>query len=283
MLAATMRRSLPVLLATVAFTLGGPDAEAADKAKKRLHHKVEQSILYVNMKLPERAKEELSKLVETEPGKSDGITWLALSRSHYALKDLDAAGLALERAKGLGVQEHIDKRKWAKTYFTTISELVGGVRIRDAGCDQVRFSARLATPMVNREKRALLEALPGWRNKEFERRTDQPFFLPAGKFRLGETKVKIIPGEVTSVTAKELQAKCTELPKVAAASTGEQSEAGGVTGKAPPPAGPRQSGGFLSDNWLWLVLGAVAVAGGTTAAVVVASGDSGPDRFRQVF
>lgn len=277
-----MRHILSGCAALVLLAFAASPARADDKAKRRLAHQVEQAILYVNMKLPDRAKEELTRLTESEPGKSDALTWLALSKTHYALRDLDEAGLALERAKGLKVEARLDEKKWARAYFDELGEMVGGVRIREATCENVKFRAKLAAPMVNREKRALLEALPGWRKKEFERRTDRPFFLPSGQFSLGETKVKIIPGEITSVTAKEIGAECTALPQVATGPTG-----GGGTNVAPPPPGggvqTTQGGGFLADNWLWVVLGAVAVAGGTTAAVVVATQDSGPDRFRQVF
>lgn len=255
-------------------------AHADDKAQKRLEHQVEQAMLYVNMKLPERAKETLVELVKTEPGKSDALTWLALSKANYALKALDDAGEALNRAEGLGVEQRLDEKSWAKSYYEEIEELVGGVRIRDAQCENVKFRARLAVPMVNRKKRALLEALDGWRTKELERRTDRPFYLPAGQFMLGETKVKIIPGQETSVTAKEIGAECTALPQAVATAGGPGG--GGVTGTAPPSGGGQQ-GGFLESNWLWVVLGAVAVAGGATTVAVVATRDNGPERFRQVF
>jgi len=277
----SVRHRILALLSLSAFLLVPTGAQAQSKEQRRLTHKVEQALLYVNMKLPQRAKEELETLVATEPGKSDALTWLALSKAQFALQALDDAGASLNRANGLKVEDRLAEKKWAKTYYERINELVGGVRIRDTKCDTVTFRARLAAPMVNREKRALLEALPGWRKKEFQRSTDRPFYLPTGQYKLGETKVKIIPGQETSVTAQEIGAECSALP-AAVASQGKTGSGGQVTGSAPPPAGG-SGGGFMADNWLWVVLGAVAVAGGTTAAVVVATQDSGPDRFRQVF
>ena len=88
-----MRHLLPVFAVLLGVSVSA-SALGADKAKRRLDHKVEQAILYVNMKLLDRAKEELTKLVQTDPGKSDALTWLALSKTHYALKDVDEAGLA---------------------------------------------------------------------------------------------------------------------------------------------------------------------------------------------
>ncbi len=266
----------------LAASFSAAPSYADKKAERRLAHKVQQALLYVNMKLPERAQEELKTLVATEPGKSDALTWLALSKAHYVLKSLDDAGEAFNRAEGLGVNKRLGEKKWAATYHSTFKELVGGVRIRNATCDTVKFRARLATPMVNRKKRALLEALPGWRKKEFERSTKRPFYLPTGKYKLGETKVKIIAGQETSITTEEVGAKCTALPQVAAAPTNPKTGGGQVTAPPPPPVQQPGGGGFIADNWLWMVLGAVAVAGGTTAAMV-AGQDSGPQRFRQTF
>lgn len=274
-----MRQWIFALVIVIAGGLSAGPAHADDKAQRRLEHQVEQALLYVNMKLPQRAKEDLEGLVATEPGKSDALTWLALSKAQFALQTLDDAGASLSRAQGLGVEKRLGEKKWAKSYYDTITEMVGGVRIRDASCGAVKFRARLASPMVNREKRALLEALPGWRKKEFERSTERPFYLPTGQYKLGDTKVKIIAGQETSVTAQEIGAECTALPQ-AVAVTGPN--AGQLTQTAPPPSSGGE-GGFMADNWLWVVLGAVAVAGGTTAAVVVATQDSGPERFRQVF
>ena len=271
-----MRRTSALLTLMATLAVAGP-AAADDKEVRRLRHQVDQALLYVNMNLPDRAVESLQGLVATDPGKTDGLTWLALGKALYGQQKLDAAGEAVSRAEVLAVKDHLDEVKWARAFWDEFKENLGSVRIRDATCPHVKFGAKLATPMVNRKKRALLEALPGWRKKELERGTERAFYLPAGEFLLGETRVKIIPGEETSVTAQEIGATCTELPQVVATPG-----SGGVTQQGPGP-GVETQPSFMADNWWWIVLGAVAVAGGTTAAVVVATQDSRPQKFHQVF
>jgi hypothetical protein len=272
-----MRPALALLTLAAGLSLGAPVRAEDDKAIRRLRHEVDQALLYVNMNLPDRAVESLQGLVSKDPGKTDGLTWLALGKALFGQQKLDEAGEAVSRAEVLGVKDHLDEVKWARAFLAEFKETLGSVRIRDATCPFVKFPARLATPMVNRKKRALLEALPGWRKKELERSTERAFYLPSGDFMLAETKVKVISGEETSVTAQEIKAECTALPQVAVTPG-----TGSVTTQGPGP-GAQPQPSFMADNWWWIVLGAVAVAGGTTAAVVVATQDSGPQKFHQVF
>ncbi|MCA9552567.1 MAG: hypothetical protein KC933_21215 [Myxococcales bacterium] len=271
-----MRTTTALAPLIITLALAGPAAAEDDKAIRRLRHEVDQALLYVNMNLPDRAVESLQALVEKDPGKTDGLTWLALGKALYGQQKLDDAGAAVAQAEVLGVKDHLDEAKWARAFLEEFKENLGSVRIRDATCPYVKFPAKLAVPIVNRKKRALLEALPGWRKKELERSTERAFYLPVGEFMLAETKVKVIAGEETAVTAQEIGAVCTALPQLAVTPG-----TGAVTGSG-PGAGQQQPS-FMADNWWWIVLGAVAVAGGTTAAVVVATQDSGPQKFHQVF
>ena len=57
-----VRHRILALLSLSAFLLVPTGAQAQSKAQRRLSHKVEQALLYVNMKLPQRAKEELEEI-----------------------------------------------------------------------------------------------------------------------------------------------------------------------------------------------------------------------------
>lgn len=255
------RTTIGPLCFALLFSVASP-ADAATKAQRKLDHKVEQALLYIGMKLPERAKETLQDVVSTEPGKSDALAWLGLARANYALQRLDEAGQALGRAEGLGAAKRLSEKKWAAKFYGEFKERVGSVRLRGVKCKQVKFRAKLATPMVNPGKRALLGALPGWRQKELERPTSTPFFLPAGQYFLGKTRVRVIAGEETGITGPEVEAQCTDLPKIAAV---DPKGGTGATTTGPGPQAPAPN--FLADNWVWLAVGLVAVAGGTTAAM----------------
>ena len=267
-----------VLVAALTFA-GGP-TDASPQAQRRLAHQVDQALLYVDMKLPERARERLQELLATPLGSTDALTWLALARAFYAERRLDKAGQAIRRAQGFGITKRLPEKKWAHTFFHRFQETVGGLRIWADNCSRFRFSAGLAVPIVDRQRRSLLESVPGWRRKEFVRSTDAPFFLPEGTYKLGKARVRIIAGEDTSVTGEELEATCEVpiAPKAASIPTG-------MTGSAvgPTSAVSEAPGGIFSSPWFWVAIGAVVAAGGATAAVLATQGSSSGQQYRLTF
>lgn len=255
----------------VAFVLGvvgliGPLAlpaqAATDKEQRRLKHEIGQALLYVKMKIPDRAIETLDKLSATEPGASDALVWLALSRAHYSKKNLDKAGLAFSRAESFKVSSRISEEKWAKNYYRDFAEKIGSVQIRGAECETktVQFPAKLATPMVDKSKSDLLEAMPGWRAKRLSRSTEQPFYLPTGKYKFGDIKLEVKPNTTVSITASEVGAECT-LPE-------------GVIRQGDILIIERKS--FIEKHWLWFAIGGAAVLAGGAAAVAASIGGETP-------
>lgn len=246
--------------------LAVPAQGATEKERRRLKHQIGQALLYVKMKIPERAIETLEKMTATEPGASDGLVWLALARTHYSKKDLDQAGLAFGRAENFGVADRLDEEKWAKTFHKEFKENIGSVQIRGAECETkaVQFPAKLGAPMVDPNKRGLLEAMSGWRAKRFNRSIERPFYLPTGKYKFGDARVELKPGAVLTVTATEIGAECT-LPE-------------GVVKQGDILVKEVKTESFVEKNWLWLALGGVAVVGGGVAAAV-AAGSGGPKTF----
>ena len=283
-----------VSLLVATLTVAASPTEENDRARRRLAHEVDQALLYVEMKLPERAREQLAKLVSGSPGETDALAWLALARAHYAERNLDEAGRAVRRAQGLGLTDRLSEKAWAGAFLTQFQDNVGGLRVRGNACSHIQFSAGLAVPVVDRERRALLEAVPGWRTKSLTRPANTLFFLPKGEYKLGEARIRIIPGDDTSVAAEEIKATCVEppptpAPMAQAAVTTPPTPQTPQTPSVTPPTEVTEStigstDDILSNPWLWIAVGAAVVAGGAAAAVMVASkGDDGQGGFRQVF
>ena len=276
---------LTASLITAALVVAAGSSGPSDRGKRRIAHQVDQALLYVDMRLPERAREQLKALVASPPGESDALAWLALARAYYAERRLDEAGQAVRRAQGLGVADRLGEKNWALKFFRRFQNNVGGLRIWDDACTKFTFSAKLAVPIVDRQRRALLNAVPGWRTKTFVRDANRVFFLPKGDYQLGKARVQIIPGEDTSAAGQDLGATCNAARPKVAALTAKASESIDEGGTAATTSAPREeSSSIFSNPWLWVIVGAAAVAGGTTAAVLATQqGSDDPDRFRLVF
>lgn len=271
--------NVSVLVAALALG-GGPDG-VSEQAQRRMAHQVDQALLYVDMKLPARARERLQQLLAAPHGRTDALAWLALARAFYAERRLDQAGTAVRRAQGFGIKKRLGERKWARTFFRRFQEKVGGIRIWADDCSKFRFSARLAVPIVDRERRALLEGVPGWRKKELVRPANVLFFLPEGQYKLGNTRLQIMAGEDTSVTGEDLEAACEgpANPNLAASQAASPSEIDIV----PMTVVTEPSlSSLVSSPWFWVAVGAAVAAGGVTAAVLASQGN-GRDEFRLTF
>ncbi|MEO1335052.1 MAG: tetratricopeptide repeat protein, partial [Myxococcota bacterium] len=247
-------RSTAAAIAVFVGVLPGP-ARAQDDAR-RVRHQVRQANLYLKMKLPERARELLTATVQSEPGRSDPLAWLALGRAHFAERRLDEAGSAVEQARSIGLPNLKRKRtRWARRFLRRFDQNVGTLVLDGGACEQLRFSARLAAPMPDPTRKALLDSVPGWRTGELRRERGQKFYLPAGRYRFGTLKVKVLASEMARVSADEVGAKCPAPPPVVAQPM-----------VIPPPDGalvttvaeqtPDDSSWFES-NWGWVVVGAV--------------------------
>lgn len=251
-----------VLWVAVLVVFGGLPlaAEGQDSDTRKVQHEVEQAMLYLKMGIPQRAVESLRKLVAEPPGKRDPVAWLALGRAFYTIKNVDEAGLAVLESEKLGIQDRLEKLKpWAQKFHQDFRKTVGQIGLR-AACDTVEFPIRLAAPMVDKTKRALLESIPGWREERLVRSALNPFFLPIGKYKLGDLTVEVQEDVPASVAMPEISGKCSDLPVV-------------VMG----PAGPEvidtrvNQTSFVEKNWIWLALGGAAVVAGSVAAAVVAT------------
>ncbi len=260
-------------------------AAAPTAEQKRLSHEVDQALLYLKMKIPERAREKLSAMVEKEDGQEDALVWLALGKARWAEKNLDGAGAAVSRAKELGVKSRLREKRWAKAFYREFRDNVGSLQIEAEDCPEVKFKAKLAAPLVDQQRRALLEALAGWRDKQMIRKTDTTFYMPRGKYAFGDTRVTVKAGKERVLQASDINAVCTTEPPppvvAVAPALPPPEEKPEVVATAPIPEPEEDEGGILSSPWLWIGIGTVAAAGGATAAVL-ATRDSSAS-FRQVF
>ncbi|MEM7678701.1 MAG: tetratricopeptide repeat protein, partial [Myxococcota bacterium] len=146
------------IVAAVAF-LGAalPGVANAEDDARRVRHQVRQANLYLKMKLPQRARELLTTTIETEPGRSDPLAWLALGRAYFAERRLDEAGQAVERARSIGLPNLKRKRtRWARRFTRLFDQHVGALVLDGGACEQLQFSAGLAAPMPDTTRKALL-------------------------------------------------------------------------------------------------------------------------------
>ncbi len=265
------------------FASVAPTSASAFQSR-RVRQDIKQAHLYLRMKLPDRAREVLTETVATAPGRSDPLAWLALGQAYYFERRIDDAGRAMDRALSLGVRAAIGPRKWAKTFLSRYRRNVGAVTLDGGDCASPTIPAQLEAPMASETREALLDAVPGWQAGALIRKQGERFFLPVGRYRFGDTKVTVAGERTTRLVAAEVGATCSPaLPPPSVDVV--------VTAVAPPPpplapASPETSvtaipveGGssWFEDNWIWVVVGAVVVAGGAAAAIGVAA-SGGPDQ-----
>ena len=266
---------------TFASLIAVPDRVYAQSAtttqKKKLLHDVKQANLYIKLKYPERARELLEPVVEAEPGRSDALTWLALGRAYYFERRLDDAGRAVEQARSLGLREAAKSAKWARRFAATFKRHVGALILDGGACEAPQFTAKLAAPMPNKTRRALLDSVPGWRSGTLKRARSKRFYLPAGRYRFGSLRVKVLAGEFARVSAEEIGAECpVSVPPVAMAVPAPQGPSDLVS---PTTATAReQRPSWFEENWVWVVVGSVVVVAGTATAIGLATAGGGPDQ-----
>ena len=254
--------------------LGTVPALAQDRDERRVRHDVKQANLYLKMKLPTRARELLTKTVAEEPGRSNPLAWLALGQAYYYERRIDDAGQAVERARSLGVEQASQKgkRKWAKRFLARYMKNIGALVVDGGACEDLQFDAQLAAPMMNKTRKALLDSVPGWRSGTLQRTRGEKFFLPAGRYRFGQVKVKVLAGEMARMAAEEVGARCPGAPALAVGAPGAPLPGGAMSAQAAP-----EQKSWFASNWGWVVVGAVVVAGSATAIGLATSG--GPDQL----
>ncbi len=273
---------MPSWIRSVVFivSLGGvvgasaASASAQDEDRRRVRHNVKQANLYLKMNLAVRARELLTETVADEPGRSDPGAWLALGRVFFVERKVDEAGRAVRQARRLGLKEPA-RSKWARAFLDEYDSHVGSLVLDGGTCRELRFQAELAAPMVNVTRRALLDSATGWRTGTLTRQRGERFYLPAGRYRFGSVKVSVLAGELVRLSSTDIGADCAPPPGLAAAPAGAPPPGGEVV--APASVAAEEESSWFEDNWVWLVVGAVVIAGGTGTAVALSSG-GGPDQ-----
>lgn len=266
------------MLAALSASAGsGPTAfaQSAGKAERKVRHDVKQANLYLKMKLPDRARELLSKTVADEPGRSDPLAWVALGRAHFFERRIDQAGAAVERARSLGLPPFTKRTKWARRFLARFDRHVGALVIDGGRCETLEVEARLAAPMPDKTRKALLDSVPGWRTGTLSRQRGERFFLPAGRYRFGEVRVKVLAGELARMSAAEVGAACPAPPPVVAQRSAPPAGADGVV--VAESDREEEEPSWIEDNWVWVLVGALVVAGGAAAAIGVTT-NQGPDQ-----
>lgn len=161
----------------------------------RLEHTIDQAFLYLKMNRAQHARRLLRSTVSEAPGKTDGRTWLALARAYHVEQRLDAAGRAFVRAKALGVDPVVLEESWARSLVQLFTSHVGSLELTGEATGQVKFAIALAAPMLDAPRRAVLAMLEGFDEGALTRPAGMRFFLPAGVYKIGESRVTVRAGQ----------------------------------------------------------------------------------------
>ncbi len=247
-----------------------PKVEA--KAADRADHEVKQAVLYIKMGRANEARDLMCKTVETPSGADNGMAWLALGRAFFEDRNLDTAGQAVDRAKRLNVKARLGQSRWAGAFLAEFDEKVGALKVVGGACPGLAFSAKLAAPIADPVRKALLASAMGWGKGRLIRAQDKTFYLPVGRYQLGSSRVKVLAGELVRLNAEDLGAECAQLPQTLV--RGCRQNLTVATGPADPGGKSSGGGSITSNTWFWVIVGAsaLAVAGGATAAGVLTSG-----------
>ncbi len=240
------------------------------KAADRSDHDVKQAVLYIKMGRANEARDLMCKTVETPSGADNGMAWLALGRAFYEDRNLDAAGQAVDRAKRLNVKARLAQSRWAGQFLAEFDEKVGALKVVGGTCPGLAFSAKLAAPIADPVRKALLASALGWGKGRLVRAQDKTFYLPVGRYQLGSSRVKVLAGELLRLNAEDLGTECAQLPQLVQGCRQNLTVATVPTGPGEETGG----GSITSNTWFWVIVGAsaLAVAGGATAAGVLTSG-----------
>jgi len=245
-----MNKSWMAVLALVSSWTGASASALAAATQPKVTHAINQSLLYLEAGAPGKAAETLERIVAEEPGKSDALPWLLLGRAYVEMNLLDKAGAAVTRSVDLGIDQRTSEAAWAGSFLGRFREQFGALQIVDAPPARRMISTpfELAGP-VSSERRAALEAVPGWTQKKLERRVGTSIYLPAASFRLGPKVVEVVGGRTVKVTVDEVGGTCGTAATLSLAG-------------APAPA---------SYEWVWWAAGGTAAAAGLTAIILIAT------------
>ena len=274
-------RAASLLLGAV-LTASAP-ASAQHAGTDELQHAIDQSFLYMKMKVPARARELLERTVAQEPGRSDALVWLAYARARNAAERFDIAGEAVRRARTLGIEARAAEVSWVAEFLRLFTKHVGAVELSGDRDGPVTFRLALAAPMLDPDRRAIFESLEGFSDDYLTRDIGKRFYLPAGRYVMGKATITVRAGQMSQVSLSSVEV----APQLFADPLDESepepaAEPRVPSGLQPPaefdrpevaadpeiPAVPGPVEIWLADNWGWIAAGAGVAAAGVAVGIV---------------